>query len=42
MDFKVQNTTSTMLRMLIPVNRPSVPPKRVKYYHTLKVVWYEN
>ena len=25
--FAIQNTISTMLRILIPVNNPSVPPK---------------
>ena len=25
--FAIQNTISTMLRMLIPVNNPSVPPR---------------
>ena len=29
--FKIQNATSAMLRILIPVNRPSIPPETYEY-----------
>ena len=32
--FAIQNTISTMLRMLIPVNKPSVPPRIKEKYKT--------
>ena len=32
--FAIQNTNSTMLRMLIPVNKPSVPPRIKEKYKT--------
>ena len=34
--FAIQNTISTMLRILIPVNNPSVPPKIKK--HVLNII----
>ena len=37
--FAIQNTISTMLRMLIPVNNPSVPP-RIK--EKCKVIGWRN
>ena len=35
--FAIQNTISTMLRMLIPVNKPSVPPRIKENVRLLKI-----
>ena len=39
--FAIQNTISTMLRILIPVNNPSVPPKIKKNVLSVNNVFSE-